>query len=705
MLPHLGPLAPWADPAIVEILRLPMRTPRGGVEGGRIDLNGKWDFSLWKSPDAVPATAIAASKPTTGAWKKVDVPGNWTLQDVGDYPHYTNIQMPFPGPPPRLPETNPTGVYRKSVKVTATWLRDAGQVVLHIGGAESVHAVYVNGSFAGYATDSRLPSEYDVTEHLVTGSNTIAIVVVRYSAHSYIEDQDQWWMAGLHRDVWLECRPCVQIGRVSPVADFDHVTGKGSLAVTVHLQGDPMSESELSVDVDVKGVGRSERVPVNLRHAQAYIFKGFQATVSMTDMEIEPWSAETPVLYDVVVKLRNREGIIDSCSLRLGFRRVEIHNGLLKVNGRAIAIFGVNRHDHHPDKGKAVSVDDVRADLVMMKQHNINAVRTAHYPNRHELLDLCDELGLYVIDEANIECHANNTSLCDDSRFTAAWLSRTSRMVERDFHHPCIIMWSLGNESGYGINHKAQAALVRALDSTRPLHYEGAVLHAGWANGGRDATDVVCPMYPQIDAIVAYAQSDADRPLIMCEYSHAMGNSNGSLADYWEAIDAHEKLQGGFIWEWKDHGLRQKVPEGRYKKERFAYGGQFGDEPNDANFVADGLVSPDMVPHPAMREVAWVHRPVAVVASDKPFTLVVHNRRSFNDLSDLEGTFEVSVAGEVVSSVAFNPAVAAGETREVPFPIDIPTADDVAIVTSWTLKNKTPWGSRGHLVSWDQVQL
>jgi beta-galactosidase len=255
------------------------------------------------------------------------------------------------------------------------------------------------------------------------------------------------------------------------------------------------------------------------------------------------------------------------------------------------------------------------------------------------------------------------------------------------------------------MNHNAQAALVRALDATRPLHYEGAVLHAGWPDGGRDATDVVCPMYPQIDAIVAYARSDAERPLIMCEYSHAMGNSNGSLADYWEAIDSHEKLQGGFIWEWKDHGLRQKVPQGLYKKERFAYGGQFGDEPNDANFVADGLVSPDMIPHPAMREVAWVHRPVAVEASDKPLTLVVRNRRAFTDLSDVEGTFEVLVAGEVVLSVPFNPAVAAGETREVPFPVDIPAEDEVSAVTKWTLKQKTSWGPRGHEVSWDQVLL
>ena len=705
MLPHLGQLAPWRDPAVVDINRLPMRTPRACVEGERIDLNGKWDFALWKSPDAVPANAVAISKPAGKAWKKVDVPGNWTLQDVGDHPHYTNIQMPFDGPPPRLPDVNPTGVYRKTLKVTSTWLREAGQVVLHVGGAESVHAAYVNGAVVGYGTDSRLPSEYDITAHLVPGNNSIAIAVVRYSAHSYIEDQDQWWMAGLHRDVWVERRPLINIERVECVADYDDERGRGSAHVTVHVAGVDHSTDALTTEVEIRGISRSERVRVNTAHKQSYVFTGFNATVTLKDVMVDPWSAEDPHLYEMVVRLRDADGVIDQFSQRIGFRRIEVRDGLLRLNGRPLTIMGVNRHDHHPDKGKALLVEDIRTDLLTMKRHNINAVRTAHYPNRHELLELCDELGLYVVEEANIESHAYNTSLCNDARWMSAWTSRTVRMIHRDMNHPCIIMWSLGNESGFGVNHHAQAALARSLDGSRPLHYEGAIFHDGWMNGGRDATDVVCPMYPQITAIVEYANSRADRPLIMCEYSHAMGNSNGSLADYWEAIDAHEKLQGGFIWEWKDHGLRQKVPKGRFAKERFAYGGQFGDEPNDGNFVADGLVSPDCVPHPAMQEVAWVHRPVAVKASDKPLTLTVSNRQSFNGLHTLEGSIHLLEDGVVAKSTSFSPKVGPGETRDVPYPFDVTVTGEGSLLIEWRLGGNTAWAPRGHLVAWDQVML
>jgi beta-galactosidase len=279
----------------------------------------------------------------------------------------------------------------------------------------------------------------------------------------------------------------------------------------------------------------------------------------------------------------------------------------------------------------------MRADLVAMKRHNLNAVRCAHYPNDPRLLDMCDELGLYVVDEANAESHAHNTSLWRDRRWHGSWLARVSRMVERDRNHPSVVLWSLGNEAGYGPVHDAAAAWVRAADPTRPLHYEPAIFHTNWVDGGMAATDVVCPMYSPIEEIVDYGRSGkGTRPLIMCEYSHAMGNSNGSLADYQRAFETVPGLQGGFIWEWKDHALRQRLADGR---ERLAYGGQFGDEPNDANFVADGLMHADMTPHPAMREVAWVHRPVSVAARGRGANarLVVTNRRHFTELADLEG--------------------------------------------------------------------
>ena len=697
-LPVVGEFSPWADPAIVQINRLPMRTAREDTRNARTDLNGEWLLQLWNSPDDVPAYAVGG-----GLGVAVQVPGNWTLQGFDDLPHYTNIEMPFDGPPPALPEHNTTGVYSRVIALHVTPDNDA--VVLHVGGAESVHAVYVNSVFVGYGTDSRLPSEYDITQHLINGDNVIAIVVVRYSAQSYVEDQDQWWMAGLHRDVWIEHRPKVSLQQVRCVADFDASAATGSLFVRVGVDGvtGASGQQRFTTRVWCAELGIDSTTDVNTKFTQAYIFDGFNATVMAVDLPVQPWSAESPSLYDINIELLSSDGeIIDACVQRVGFRRVAITNGLLRINGVPIMVCGVNRHDHHPDRGKAVTVQDMRADLVLMKQHNINAVRTAHYPNRHELLDLCDELGLYVVEEANIEAHAYNTSLCHDTRWQATWLARATRMVQRDANHACIIMWSLGNESGYGVNHKAEAAAIRGLDSTRPLHYEGAIFHENWIDGGLDATDVVCPMYSPIDALVMYAQTAAPRPVVVCEYSHAMGNSNGSLSDYWVAFRAHEKLQGGFIWEWKDHGLRQLVPEGKYAQERFAYGGQFGDTPNDANFVADGLCAPDLVPHPVMREVAWVHRPVHVTA--RAGVASIANMQMFSDLGWMHGTATLICDGVVSERVDVDVSVKAGATAEWAIPFR-PMSGECFATFEWRTRADSAWAPAGHLVAWDQVAL
>ncbi|MFM8564087.1 MAG: glycoside hydrolase family 2 TIM barrel-domain containing protein, partial [Acidimicrobiia bacterium] len=626
MIPVLSAARPWADPSVVSIGRLPMRqmmTPFPDVVAARgdrsespwfRDLSGSWSFRLFGSPDAVTSASL-----TTTSTKDVSVavPGNWTMQEVGDLPHYTNVKMPWPLRPPGVPADNPTGVYRRSFSVPREWRKR--RTIVHIGGAESVHAVFVNGVFAGYGTDSRLPSEYDVTELLRPGTNILAVVVVRYSAQSYVEDQDQWWMAGLHREVFLESRSPVDIERLHARADWDHETSTGSLTLDVTIGvADPASALDKGwsvratlLDSRDRHIGRAVTAWVAHRHVEPYAFTGHVAHLELPAPRVQPWSAEQPNLYRVVCELIDPDDrVVGAVRQKIGFRRVAVIDGLVTVNGRPITIMGVNRHDHHPEKGKAVSVDDMREDVVAMKRANINAVRTSHYPNDHRFYDLCDEYGLYVIDEANIESHGFNTSLCHDARYRSTWLERFARMIERDRNHPSIIMWSLGNESGYGENHDACAALARRVDPSRLLHYEGAVFHAGWTDGGTNVSDVVCPMYAPPSAIEMYADKKlGSRPLILCEYSHAMGNSNGGLADYWEVIDRHRNLQGGFIWEWKDHGLLQTAPNGL---QRFAYGGQFGDEPNDGNFVADGIVSPDVEPHPAVQELMWVHRPVAV---------------------------------------------------------------------------------------------
>jgi len=724
--------APWNDPTITEINRLPMRPAlsasssvddaRRNIFSRRSSLDGKWRFRLFDSPQEVTDAALRGRSSTLGkAWHALRVPGNWTLQDVGDLPHYTNIDMPFDGPPPRLPKRNPTGVYRRSFSVPASW--KAHQVVLHLGAADSVHLVYVNRTFVGYGTDNRLASEYDISRFVRPGENELAIVVVRYSAQSYVEDQDQWWMAGLHRSVFVEARSAVHVRSITCLTDYDSATrfGTADIEVDVTFVRTPQEGTVVQLwfeELSGRRVTQPVMVEIPHKFTERYGFTGHKAKTTIEFANVRAWSAEDPYRYRLVVKLVGASR--EFTSLITGFRRIRVEHGEIRVNDKKVTIRGVNRHDHHPERGKAVTRDDMRDDVIAMKRHNCNAVRTSHYPNDPAFLDLCDEYGLYVVAEANIESHAYNTSLCDDDRYLAAWIARGSRMVVRDRHHPSVMFWSLGNESGFGTNHDALAALIRSLDSSRPLHYEGAIFHGRngdtkpWLNGGRNATDVVCPMYPPIYAIVEYARSGADRPLVMCEYSHAMGNSNGSLADYWEAIEREPLLAGGFVWEWKDHGIRQKVdPKSTLNGTtwRFAYGGQFGDKPNDGNFVADGLNSSDLLAHPAMRELAWVHRPVAVTRNGE-HGYVVQNRRSHVDLGDLSCTITLLVGGVVQHEedlmIDLAPlSVLHGEFSEELKTKVADTASHLTVTAQfrWRQRHDTSFALAGHLVSWDELVL
>ena len=709
MLPVVGATRPWADPEAIHLHRLPMHVPlQRGTDAVR-SLDGDWWFELFDTPESVPAAAVSGPTPTTG--RRVAVPGNWTVQDVGDLPHYTNVQMPFPGPPPRLPAHNPTGVYRRSFTLGKGWRSQ--RVVLHLGAADSVHAVYLNDEFIGYGTDNRLPSEYDVSDHVRSGTNHLAIVVVRYSAQSYVEDQDQWWMAGLHRSVWLEARPPTHLADVHCTADLRVVDGTGLLRVRAEVSfggrrgAGPRWQVRTRLEtIAGRRVGAVRTAAVPHRFESPYVFTGHAVEASWEVPKVAAWSAESPTRYRVRVELLAPDGTVaDTAEQLVGFRHVEVRDRQLLVNGQPIWVFGVNRHDHHPDRGKAVTVADMRADLEVMRRHNITAVRTSHYPNDEAFYDLCDELGMYVVAEANIESHGYNTSLCHDPRYLATWMARGQRMVQRDRNHPSIILWSLGNESGYGAHHDALAGWIRHTDPSRPLHYEGAVFHAGWVDGGTAASDIVCPMYAPIDAIRRYGESGlGTRPLILCEYSHAMGNSNGSLADYWDAISSTPGLQGGFIWEWKDHGIRQRLSDGTV---RLAYGGQFGDTPHDGNFVADGLVSADLEPHPAMAEVAWVYRPVVVEPGRRRGTLRVTNRQAFTGLDALVATWSLLVDGEVMRRGRWSlPTVAPLGSVEVPLPCAAPPGGGEAhLSVTFALRRATWWAPAGHVVATDQVEL
>jgi len=702
-------------------------------------LDGLWAFQLLEAPDADTGTE----------WRDIEVPGCWTMQDVGDRPHYTNIAMPYDGVPPQVPDRNPTGVYRRTVTVPPGW---AGKrIVLHVGAAESALLVTVDGSEVGLSKDSHLAAEFDITNCVVPGgSGTIELRVAKWSDANYIEDQDQWWHGGITRSVFLYATERVHLAEMglTPSLASDLTMGTLDVDVLVTDADGPLGDG-WEVEVEVKGLVEPLRAPVpgwlpmgplrfddaEQKAVMAWIGEAMHAGRSFEDAvvaidappatrpllarirrapagrvhlslevrDVAPWSAEDPSLSQVTIRLLAPDGLVhEEASYRVGYRRVEIDGHRLLVNGQPILIHGVNRHDFHPRTGRVVSADDIRADLVLMKQFGFDAVRTAHYPNDPVLLDLCDELGLYVVAEANIEAHAE-PQLAAEPRYLPAWLDRVSRLVHRDRHHPSVIVWSLGNEAGYGPNHDAAAAWVRHADPTRPVQYEGVLAH-GW-NAGVAASDLTVPMYASVEQLVSHATSGAQtRPVILCEYSHAMGNSNGGLADYWEAFENVDGLQGGFIWEWWDHGLVQRFADGT---ERWAYGGDFGDEPNDGNFCIDGLVLPDRTPKPALYEHQALAAPVTFEWEDE--RIVVTNRRWFRDLDDLTTTWTVEVEGEPVADgvLALPPT---GPRESTTFALDLDLGPVTGEGEGWltltvATTTDTNWAATGHVVTVVQLPL
>ena len=605
-LDAFGPRS-WARPEAIAFGREPMATylPRGDA----VSLDGDWAFTLLPKPESVLEEHLDGD---TSGWATVDVPGCWTMQGF-DKPQYTNVQMPFPGPPPSVPRHNPTGVYRRTVTIPESW--DGQRIVLHVGAAETVLYAFVDGAPVGFGKDSRLPHEFDITRFVTAGESIeLALVVVRWSDATYLEDQDHWHHAGVHRSVFVYATPQVHIADVHTVADMD-----GSLTAHVRVGGTPASSRGWRVRVTCEG--RWADATCRFEHdswvVNSYAFAGRGATVQLNVPDVALWSAEAPNLYPVAVELVGDDGqVADAVSLDVGFRRVEIVGAELRINGRTQLIRGVNRHDTDARRGKAVTRAGVERDVQLMKQYNFNAIRTAHYPNDPFLYEVCDRLGMYVVDEANIESHAYLRALTKHPMWTAAMLERVCRMAQRDKNHPSVIMWSLGNESGVSPAHLAAAAWLREYDPTRPVHYESGISEDQMAEGGqrygvdilskdRPETDVIAPMYPPVQALVDWATAAAPtKPLIMCEYIHAMGNSCGDADGYWDAIRTHHGLQGGFVWDWADQALVQG--------DRLAYGGDFGDVPNDGAFCMNGLVDTHRVPHPSLFELAHVMNPVQI---------------------------------------------------------------------------------------------
>ena len=703
-------------------------------------LDGKWDFQLLRSPDDQPGRS----------WDEIPVPGLWTMQPESktfwDKPIYTNVQMPFEELPPFVPALNPTGIYRRKFTISPKW-KDR-RVVLQIGGFESVAILTVNGQEVGMAKDSRLAADFDITNFIKVGDNSVEIKVVKWSDATYVEDQDQWWHGGITRSVKLFATPQVFISRfyATPGLKADNKTGTLDIRAFVGSIND-LPLIGYTVNAKVSGVAKpsapmtqtlrsharpnhTELTPEQMRAGSAYFQSEYWNGKVPAEVEkklrafeppapghvhftaefpgIKAWSAESPLLYKLEVELLNPEGVvIERFSQEIGFRDVRIVGHELLVNGKPVIIYGMNRHDFNRKTGRVLTRENMRDDLLELKKFNFNAVRTSHYPNDPALLDLCDELGFYVIGEANLETHAFQDSLCNDQRYLTAWVDRIARMVQRDIHHASVILWSLGNESGHGHNHEAAAAFVRDFDPTRPLHYEGAIRH-GWLKG-KTVTDVVCPMYPSIHAITSYAKSkELDRPLIMCEYSHAMGNSNGNLAEYWEAIHTLPGLQGGFIWEFWDHGIEQRMPGG---KVRSAYGGDFGETKHDGNFCCDGMVFPDRTPKPAMHEFKAIASPVRIDSKNAASgRFAIFNKNFFTDTSDFEFRWKITANGELidfgkVKVPTIKPQSAASVLISSKHLRKATSQGERFITFSIVRKSPMPWASANTEVGWAQFPL
>ncbi|CAM5515997.1 glycoside hydrolase family 2 TIM barrel-domain containing protein [Streptomyces aurantiogriseus] len=650
---------------------LPPRAWYASSDAKSLSLNGSWRFRLSATVDAED-DSFAAEGYDAGDWAEVTVPGHWVLQGHGS-PIYTNHLYPFPVDPPRVPTENPTGDHLRVFDLPEDWpALSEGGAVLRFDGVESCARVWLNGTEIGEFKGSRLPHEFAVGHLLQTVDNVLAVRVHQWSAGSYLEDQDQWWLPGIFRDVTLLHRPAGAALDFFVHASYDHVTGEGTLRVDSDVDG---RVTVPALDIDV-ATGEAVTVPVL------------------------PWTAETPKLYDGFLAT---EG--ERVPLRIGFRTVVLEDGLIKVNGRAVLFKGVNRHEWHPEQGRALDLETMREDVLLMKRHNVNAVRTSHYPPHPAFLDLCDEYGLWVIDECDLETHGFveqdwRDNPVDDDRWTPALLDRAARMVERDKNHPSVVIWSLGNEAGTGRGLTAMAEWIHGRDASRLVHYEGDI-------DCRD-TDVYSRMYAfheEVERIGRGLDGGTHKrrrlPFILCEYGHAMGNGPGGIADYQRLFEAHERLQGGFIWEWIDHGIKDP----RYG---YAYGGDFGEELHDGNFVCDGLVFPDRTPSPGLVEFKKVIEPVAITGDGTDGTVRVTNKQDFADLSALAFEWSYQVDGETIEAGSLSvPSLAPGESVDVKLPE--PPADTRRAETRWTVRAllaaDTAWGRKDHEVAWGEFPV
>lgn len=712
-----------------------------------IPLDGEWSFLFAEDESAIPA-GFQDDGFCVDAWDTIPVPSCWEMHGYG-YPIYTNIIYPFPDSPPFIRRDNPAGCYVRRFEIPDSWRGE--RVILHFGGVYSAFRVWVNGIFAGYSEDSALPAEFDITPMLREGGNRLAVEVRKWCDGSYLEDADHWRLGGIYREVYLTAEPAAAIADfgVRTIFDEDYCDAKLQVRVAMRLSEDIAASAggyrlraEL-FDAGGNAVPTGEELEVTLGEIlhEEYPQRDnlFYPHIEALVAAPHKWTSETPCLYTLVLSLRDGAGVlVEARSCRIGFRDVRIDGARMLVNGVPVKLIGVNRHDHCDTTGKSVTREQMKADVVLMKQLGFNAVRTSHYPNDPYFYDLCDSCGLYVIDEADIESHHGGGALSNSPEWVVPFMERVTRMVVRDRNHPSVVMWSIGNESGWGANHAAAIAWTREYDATRIIHYEGAQGNPArrgyvplrsvgrWKTAAddparseytelanpddRDLVDVVSRMYPAVDELERMAcDGNISRPIMMCEYAHAMGNSVGGLGDYWRTIRAHDNLLGGFIWDWIDQGLRKYAVDGSW---HWAYGGDFGSrEHHDSNFNINGIVDPARRPKPAAMEARHVFQPLEIVRTGRGGAeLTVRNRNFFLSTDEYEfGWLITSSLGDTLASGVLDvPSVGPGEVGRCR--LELPAFRAVKGVGYWLdivyrLREARPYAPQGFEVGRWQFEL
>ena len=638
-----------------------------------MSLDGKWKFHFATKPADRPADFYKTGYDVSG-WDEIQVPSNWEMQGYG-VPIYTNVVYPFPNNIPNIPhDDNPVGSYKRTFTLPSDW--QGREVFLHFGGSTSGMYVWVNGEKVGYVQSVKNPAEFNITKYLHPGQNEISCEVYRWTDGSYLEDQDFWRLSGIERSVYLYSTADLRIRDFFARPDLDKKYQNGTLNVEVDVQN--LSASGKNATVDVTLYDANNKAVKSASAKLQDVTGNKKVDLQIQAGKVNLWNTETPYLYNLVVTLKSTDGkVIEATSAKVGFRKVEIKDAQLLVNGVPVEIHGVDLHEHHQTNGHTVDRETMLNDIRMMKQHNINAVRTSHYPQTPLWYDLCDQYGIFIVDEANIESHGlgypgesnfvEETNPSYDPKWKDAMLDRHIALVERDKNHPSVITWSLGNESADGPHFVNGYNWIKGRDKSRPVQYEQAKLKAH--------TDIVCPMYPSIKHMTDYANNpDADRPYIMCEYAHAMGNSTGNFQEYYDIIRSSRHMQGGFIWDWVDQGLLTKDENGN---PYWAYGGDFGatNYTNDDNFCINGLVNPDRTPHPGLAEVKKVYQDIRFAAADlKKGEITVENHFATTNLDKYDFKWILKRDGKIAAEGSIPTLnVAPGSSKTVK--LDLPDYD------------------------------